>query len=486
MGSLKDPKEGLEKFIAKFNKALDCIKLTLQKIKNNKKFNQTKLAKIGIGSLLAVSIIAIGYKGYTDQENRLRAYNVYLDQDFLGIVRDQEEIPVIMERLQNELTSTYNVDIVLHGEISFEETKATDDLLSEEKDLEKNFKRKIDFTVNAYVLMVDGVEVGALKTRQEFEEIIDRIEMPYIELMEDNEVKDVSIVEKVEIVKKEMALSQIGDKEEIYEYLITSTEEVRTHTVEVGESLWTISKIYGLELDDLIEANMEINPDRLQIGDIVKLVVPKPVLTVATTREVEYIEKIKFESETEYDDGMYKTDRKTKVKGESGEKLVTANEIKHNGILYEKEVLMEEVVKDPVTEVIIKGTKEPPKTVALGIFQMPTRGTITSRYGMRSGRMHYGLDIGAKTGTQIKAADGGKVTYAGYNGAFGNLVEIDHGNGYKTKYAHCSAIHVKVGDKVFAGQHIADVGNTGRSTGPHLHFEVILNGKNQNPANYVK
>ncbi|MFA5577766.1 MAG: M23 family metallopeptidase, partial [Tissierellaceae bacterium] len=135
---------------------------------------------------------------------------------------------------------------------------------------------------------------------------------------------------------------------------------------------------------------------------------------------------------------------------------------------------------------VVRGTKEPPKTVATGLFLMPTRGTISSRYGMRRGRMHNGLDIAAKTGTPINAADGGKVVFAGTKGTYGKMVEIDHGNGYKTRYAHCSSILVKVGDKVYKGQHIANVGNTGNSTGPHLHFEVLKNGKNQNPANFVK
>ena len=274
-----------------------------------------------------------------------------------------------------------------------------------------------------------------------------------------------------------MPLYKIGNVEDLYNYLLTSSEEIKTHTVEVGESFWTIAKIYNLSVDDLISANPDKNPEKIQIGDEVKLVVPKPVLTVATVAEVEYTEKIKYETEFEYNDKMYKTEKKTKVTGANGERKVVANEVKHNGILVEKEIVKEEILQNPTTEVIIKGTKEPPKTVATGAFSMPTRGTISSRYGMRNGRMHRGLDIAAKTGTAINAADGGKVVYAGYRGAFGNLVEIDHGNGFKTRYAHCSKILVKVGDKVYKGQHIANVGNTGRSTGSHLHFEVLKNGK---------
>ena len=116
---------------------------------------------------------------------------------------------------------------------------------------------------------------------------------------------------------------------------------------------------------------------------------------------------------------------------------------------------------------------------------MPTRGSISSRYGSRWGRMHWGLDIACRTGTPIKAADGGTVKSAGYNGAYGYMIEVNHGNGYVTRYAHCSKIYVKSGDKVYKGQTIGAVGSTGRSTGPHLHFEVLKNGVHQNPAKYL-
>jgi murein DD-endopeptidase MepM/ murein hydrolase activator NlpD len=99
--------------------------------------------------------------------------------------------------------------------------------------------------------------------------------------------------------------------------------------------------------------------------------------------------------------------------------------------------------------------------------------------------MHYGMDMACKSGTRIGAADGGTVTFAGYKTSFGYVVEIDHGGNLSTLYAHCSKLHVKRGDKVYQGQHIADVGSTGRSTGPHLHFEVHKNGVPQNPRNYI-
>ncbi len=449
------------------------------------KFSLDKM-KISIVSILALSVVSLGFTGYKSYANKLMAYDVYMGQEKVCTVRNQEDIDKVLGEITADLAHTYNVDVVLNNDLTMEETKAKDELISTEEEIKKEIKKRIDFSVYGYSLIVNGNEVGSLKTEEEFNEIIEKIEEPFKELVGEAELKEAKIVEDIEIVKKEMPLSQISDKEDIYEYLITSTEEVRTHELKAGENFWTVAIDYGLTMEELEKANPEKNPKKLQIGEEIKLVVPKPVLTVATAVEIEYIEKINYDTEYEFDDSMYKTEKRTKVAGVNGEKLVLANEIKFNGILTDKEVLSEEILSEPKTEIIVKGTKEPPKTVATGLFLMPTRGSITSRYGVRWGRMHSGIDIAAKTGTPINAADGGKVVYSGKRSGYGLMIEIDHGNGYKTRYAHCSKLLVGVGEKVYKGQHIANVGNTGNSTGPHLHFEVLQNGKTQNPSNYVK
>lgn len=89
------------------------------------------------------------------------------------------------------------------------------------------------------------------------------------------------------------------------------------------------------------------------------------------------------------------------------------------------------------------------------------------------------------TGSSIKAADGGTVIYSGYYGSYGYLIEIDHGGGFTTRYAHCSELLVSKGEKVYQGQVIAKVGSTGYSTGPHLHFEVRKYGTTLNPSNWI-
>lgn len=111
-------------------------------------------------------------------------------------------------------------------------------------------------------------------------------------------------------------------------------------------------------------------------------------------------------------------------------------------------------------------------------YIMPTQGTITSRYGMRWGRMHRGIDIAAPVGTPILASADGTVEFSGWNsGGYGNMINLRHPNGSRTRYAHASELLVSEGDVVEQGEAIALVGSTGRSTGPHLHFEIRPSGQ---------
>jgi len=115
----------------------------------------------------------------------------------------------------------------------------------------------------------------------------------------------------------------------------------------------------------------------------------------------------------------------------------------------------------------------------------PTSGRVTSEYGYRWGRMHQGIDIGAGSGTPIRAAQAGEVIFAGTQGGYGRTVVVSHGGGFSTLYAHQSSIAASDGQSVERGQVIGYVGNTGNSTGPHLHFETRVNGSAQNPRAYL-
>ena len=121
-------------------------------------------------------------------------------------------------------------------------------------------------------------------------------------------------------------------------------------------------------------------------------------------------------------------------------------------------------------------------------LSIPVSGSISSRFGASSSirsSSHTGLDIATSSGTGIRPASAGTVTFAGYKGSYGNLIIINHGNGIETYYAHCSAIYVSPGQTVDTGSIIGAVGATGNATGPHLHLEIRINGTPVNPENYL-
>jgi len=121
----------------------------------------------------------------------------------------------------------------------------------------------------------------------------------------------------------------------------------------------------------------------------------------------------------------------------------------------------------------------------------PVKGWLTSTFGYRSspftGRreLHKGLDIATRSGTPVIAPADGLVVFAGREGGFGNMIIIDHGYGITTRYGHCSSLEAKLGQKIKRGDVVARVGNTGRSTGPHVHYEVAVNGVSVNPSRYI-
>lgn len=166
-----------------------------------------------------------------------------------------------------------------------------------------------------------------------------------------------------------------------------------------------------------------------------------------------------------------------------------AEEIKTNSVEVAKENI-ESAIEDKTIKAINKYEVNTREGTVNGIklAVMPVSGTISSRYGVSSRirvSTHTGLDIACPTGTPIKVTADGTVTFAEYNGSYGNLIKVDHGNGVETWYAHCSKLIATVGQTVKAGDTIALVGSTGNSTGSHLHLEVRINGTHVDPQNYI-
>ncbi len=217
------------------------------------------------------------------------------------------------------------------------------------------------------------------------------------------------------------------------------------------------------------------------------------ILDVATQEVQVFTEDVPYETVYESSDKIYSGVTQLKNEGQNGTKRVVAYVHRVNGVEVSRTIVCEEVTSEPVNRVIQTGTRLPGASVttgnvtATGIFMYPTTGTVTSVFGARWGSQHKGIDIGAAEGTEVYASDSGTVIYAGYNeNGYGNLVKIDHGNGYVTYYGHNSQICVTVGQKVEKGDLIALVGSTGRSTGNHCHFEIRYNGTALDPAEVIE
>ena len=238
-------------------------------------------------------------------------------------------------------------------------------------------------------------------------------------------------------------------------------------------------------MDELQSLNPDVDPAKIYVGDQLVMNRQVPQITVQTKEIAVYNENVPYDITYEDTGSMYQGETKVKSAGIYGKREVTAEIVRNNGVEVGRTELGERLLSEPTSQVVLRGTKEIPPLIGTGSFQYPARGRLSSKFGARWGRQHEGIDIAAPVGTDVRAADGGKVIYSGWAGALGYCVKIDHGGNMTTVYGHCSKLLVSVGDRVYKDQLIAKMGSTGRSTGSHVHFEIRKNGVAQNPLKYL-
>jgi len=339
-----------------------------------------------------------------------------------------------------------------------------------------------DGRVDAYGIYADGVLVTALKTFDEANKILDDYKNEYTT----EDTLDVAFNRNVEVISTRVPNSSVRAIEEALKEIKTPVGGLKTHIVSEGETISEIAEMRGTTVKKIFELNPDVTENNLQIGKKLNVSDTTPLIAVRTLETQKAVEKIAYETNSTKDASQYTGITIVVSDGIYGEKEVDYDIYKENGIVTEKIATSEIVLKEPVAKEVKVGTKKRPAYMATGTFLHPFRsGVITSRYGNRSRGFHEGLDLGGTTGAPIYAADGGTVSFAGWSDGYGKLVKINHGNGYVTYYAHLDSISVYNGQKVAKGGMIGRLGNTGRSTGPHLHFEIRLNGRALNPLNYI-
>lgn len=299
-------------------------------------------------------------------------------------------------------------------------------------------------------------------------------------------LKSMAFGEKVEISEAYVSKTLVTSVEEAADQITKESAKNEIYEVKAGDTLSTIANGHGLYVKDVLKLNSGLSENTmLQIGDEIIITVPQPELTVMTVEQTTYQEEYFAEVEYVYNDSWYTTKSVVLREEEAGFHEVTALVTKRNGTEESREMIHEEVIKEPVCKKVEVGTQTPPtyikplsggrQTSGYGKRRAPTKGASTN---------HRAIDWATPTGTAIWASSGGTVSTAGWQSGYGYVVYINHPDGNQTRYGHLSKILVSAGQKVKQGQKIALSGNTGRSTGPHLHFELRVNGTPVNPYNY--
>lgn len=299
---------------------------------------------------------------------------------------------------------------------------------------------------------------------------------------------DVSFAEPIEIVEGYLLASELTTVEDAANQLLKDQETKQIYEVVSGDSLLKIAKSYNLTLDELLAMNTGLKDANSTIrpGDELVVTVPEPELSVLWQKEVYYEED--YQAPVQYidNDSWYTTQTKVLQDPSDGHRKVVAVISYRNDTETQREIIMEEVTKEPIAKIVERGTKIPPTYIR------PISGGYTSsNFGPRTAptagasTYHKGVDLVTPIGTVVSASCGGKVVTAGWLSSYGYVVIIDHPDGRQTRYAHLSKIYVKVGDYVKQGTKIALSGNSGISTGPHLHFEMRINGTPVNPLKYI-
>ncbi len=293
-------------------------------------------------------------------------------------------------------------------------------------------------------------------------------------------VLDMEFVEDVKVYENYVNADQLSDMEEELIEVTKEKESNKIYVVESGDCLSVIAIDHDTTVSSIVALNQLADADSIREGQELVIAVPEPDLKLRITAGEVYEEDYTMEPVIRENDSWFTNQEVVRQEGTTGHRERNDVVVYENGIEISREMIHENIMTESVPAIIERGTIIPPTYI-----KPISGGRYTSGFGRRWGRMHTGVDWACPTGTTVYASSGGTVIQASYNGGYGNNVVISHPDGRLTRYAHNSRLLVRVGQTVKQGEAIALSGSTGRSTGPHVHFEIYINGAAVNPLNYI-
>ncbi|MGC6588717.1 peptidoglycan DD-metalloendopeptidase family protein [Paenibacillus sp. Dod16] len=471
---------------------------------------------ISAGALLIAGSIYTGGKAYVNA-NTVPFYHVYVDGKAIGTIQDDAQLDQLLKEKQKEYQQEHpDVLMVLHTDgITTKADRSFKPEVNSEETLQK-----LDNMLKAYArgveLKVNGKTVAIVKDQQAAKAAVEAAKLKFAPAAAQEEksqrvaftktsasasskksddgsgLQSVDIKEKISLANTKADPNKVLDVEEAVKVLTGTKDKPVVYTVKEGDTISSIAQHFGMKSADVMALNPGLEEKYVQIGAELQVTKPEAPLTVRTVEAVSEKQPSKPETIVRKSSELPLGKRKVVRPGRDGVKTVDYIVTKENGKVISKQWTGQQVVQESLPEVVYKGTKVAPKKKAATVtqkssgsmFAWPVSGArITSSYGHRWGRSHEGVDMVG--GSTIMAAASGRVVFAGQQSGYGNVVIVDHGNGYRTLYGHMSRISVSNGQSVGQGSKLGVMGNTGRSTGTHLHFEVQKNGVAQNPMNYL-
>jgi murein DD-endopeptidase MepM/ murein hydrolase activator NlpD len=460
--------------------------------------------------ITTVAIAAVAFHtnpvAFADDSKLSTDYYVYYNDTYLGTVSDKSIVTkVVSEKLEKMSQSYKDINLQLGSDIKYIPEQVFHSTAENEKTVNK-LENVIDLKAKAAAIVIDGKPAVYLDSKTTAEDVIRKLKLQYVsedQLKElearssavnpplgqnETHILDLHLSTNVTVEAAKATPEQILLPDQAVSFLQKGTLEESKYTVKEGDVLGSIASEHQLKIADLIALNPGLTENSvLNIDQELNVTVPKPFVAVVIEKEVNQQEEIAYQTDVQEDANMAKGDSKVTQAGQAGLQNVTYHVTEQNGAIVAKDMTKQDIIKQPVNQIIVKGTKVIPSR-GEGSFAWPASGGyISSTMGYRWGKMHKGIDIARPSNLTIKAADNGVVVSAGWdNGGYGNKIVINHQNGFQTVYAHLSSISVRAGQSVAKGSSIGVMGATGDATGVHLHFEVYKNGALQNPLSYLR
>lgn len=328
--------------------------------------------------------------------------------------------------------------------------------------------------------------VGSALTQQvDNEQFLEHMDFEDFELG----IQSIGFSEEVEVVEAYILEEELNTLDEAIHLLMEEQEVQQIYEVQRGDTLSEISITVGLPMETIVDMNGHILDNvnsTLNIGDKLIITVPEPELSVIWTSREHYEET--YEAEIIYipNDEWYTTQMVTLQEPSAGYREVVADITYENEDEINREIIKENIIMEAIAKIVERGTIVPPTYV-----KPISGGRLSSGFGRRNAptagasTYHKGVDWATPVGTPVYASSGGTVVKAGWGSGYGYVVYIDHPDGRQTRYAHLSKVLVSVGQTVSQGDKIALSGNTGVSSGPHVHFEILIGGRQVNPLDYL-